>query len=346
MADRPVLVLVVEPVDRPGGILTLTHVLVDQLERQRSVEVISRSGGAGWSVDCQSARGSTARFVAQTLQHAWKRRGTDVVATHLNLAPLALAAAKISRGRFVLILHGDEINIASSRARRFAAQQADLVVAISRATASKGRTQLGLPASIVRVVPSGLDLAIAEPRRAPSSVPQLLTVTRLDEAYKHVDGLLEAMQIAPLSSARLTIVGDGILRRALERIATGLGVTDRVSFTGRVDDETLQRLYRDSDLFVLPSTGEGFGLVYAEAMARGLPCIGAAGCGTEEAVVDGVTGRLVDQPTPTAIAAATAWALDQSRYAALSAAAVARARDELSAEAYGRRLFAALETEE
>jgi phosphatidylinositol alpha-1,6-mannosyltransferase len=281
------------------------------------------------------------------LQHASKRPGTDVIATHLNLAPLAVAAAKLARGRSILILHGDEIGMSRSRLRCFAAQHTDRVLAVSRATARRGETELGLRGAFVHVVNSGLNLEIATPRtEAPPSSARLLTVTRLDEAYKHVDNLLRAMQIAPLASARLTIVGDGPRRSVLERLAVDIGVTERVSFTGRVDDETLRHLYRDNDLFVLPSTGEGFGLVYVEAMAHGLPCIGAAGCGTEDAIDDGVTGRLVDQPTPAAIAAAVAWALDPSRYAVLSAAAVARARDYLSADAYGRRLFAALETEQ
>jgi phosphatidylinositol alpha-1,6-mannosyltransferase len=342
VADRPVLVLVAEPVDRPGGILTLTRVLADRLDRQRAVTVISRSGGDWSTVSC-SSRGSNVRFVAQTLHHARIERGCDVVATHLNLAPLALAAAKMTRGRSILLLHGDEIAVARSPVRLAAARRADLVIAVSRHTASQARTSLGLRPSVVRVVNSGLDLDIATPRAAAAAVPKLLTVTRLDEAYKHVDSLLGAMQAAPLASARLTVVGDGPRRSALERLAIDLGVTDRVSFSGRVDDETLQRLYCDSDLFVLPSTGEGFGLVYVEAMAHGLPCIGAHGCGTEDAIVDGLTGRLVDAPSPAAIAAAAAWALDPSQYAALSAASVARARDELSAEAFGRRLFAALE---
>jgi phosphatidylinositol alpha-1,6-mannosyltransferase len=126
-------------------------------------------------------------------------------------------------------------------------------------------------------------------------------------------------------------------------LAIGLGVADRVWFAGAVDDSTLQRIYRDSDLFVLPSTGEGFGLVYAEAMAHGLPCIGARGCGSEDAIIEGTTGRFVDETRPEAVAAAAAWLLDSRRYASISAQAVERAERELGAEAFGRRLLSVLD---
>jgi phosphatidylinositol alpha-1,6-mannosyltransferase len=268
-----------------------------------------------------------------------------VVATHLNLAPLALVSGKAAGGRSVLVFHGDEINLAVTPARRWSARHVDLALAVSRATARECHAA-GLTRSTVRVVTSGVDVQVSSPRHGRGLGRRLLTVSRLDEAYKHVDAVIAAIKEPALSSAVLTVVGDGPRRPALEHLAREVGVLDRVLFTGNVDEATLDRAYRDNDLFVLPSTGEGFGLVYAEAMAHGLPCVGARGCGTEDVVVDGITGRLVDEPSPLAVAEAAAWALDPSRYETLSTQATCRARRELCADGFGLRLLAALDEHE
>jgi phosphatidyl-myo-inositol dimannoside synthase len=338
-----VILLVAEPVDRAGGILTLTRLMAEQLSHHRPVHVISRAGGSAWATSCSSSRGSTALFIAQAMQHATMSCGADVVATHLNLAPLALVGAQVARGRCVLMLHGLEISAARTRIRCWAARHVNLAVAVSQATAFDSEILLQLPPAFVRVVTPGVNHRESPPRQDPGSPVRLLTVTRLVEGYKNVDTVIAALREPSLSLAQLTIVGDGPTRPALQKLASKLSVADRVSFTGAVDDSTLEKIYRGSDLFVLPSTQEGFGLVYAEAMAYGLPCIGARGCGSEDAIIDGTTGRLVDEPGPETVAAAAAWALDPRRYVSLSAQAVDRARHELSADAFGRRLLAALD---
>jgi phosphatidylinositol alpha-1,6-mannosyltransferase len=270
--------------------------------------------------------------------------GADVIAMHLNLAPLALASARLTNGRCVLILHGLEIGAARTRFRCAAARRADMAVAVSHATAQEGEILLRLPARVIQVVTPGVE---HRPRAARAELnghaPRLLSVTRLIDGYKHVDSVIAALLEPALSTAQLVIVGDGPRRPMLQQLAYDLGVADRVSLTGAIDDATLEKYYRNSDLFVLPSTQEGFGLVYAEAMGYALPCIGARGCGSEDAITDGATGRLIDEPNAQAVAAAVVWSLDPQRYASLSSAALDRAHNELSADAFGRRLLAALD---
>jgi glycosyltransferase involved in cell wall biosynthesis len=344
MGNRPVILLVAEPVDRAGGILTFCRLTAACLRGSSPVRVISRADGADWPVVHNSAAGSTARFVVHALRYATTGRGSVIVATHLNLAPLAFIAAKLSRGRFVLVLYGQELKVARSLVRCFAARQADVTIAISRATARDGEMMLGLAASTIRVVTPGVDLPATSPRTEHTPHARLLTVTRLVDAYKHVESLIAALREPALSSAHLTVVGEGPRRPGLEKLAQALGVSERVCFAGSVDGPTLDRIYQESDLFILPSTGEGFGLVYAEAMARGLPCIGARGCGSEDAIIDGATGLLLDDVGPAAIAAAATRILEGSQYATLSASAARWASTELSANAFGRRLAAALES--
>jgi phosphatidylinositol alpha-1,6-mannosyltransferase len=281
--------------------------------------------------------------MAQTLQQAAMNRGADVVAMHLNLAPLALVGARVAGGRCVLMLHGLEIGAARTRVRCWAARHADVAVAVSHATALESEILLRLPPEVIHVVTPGVNHRESASRREPAPDVRLLTVTRLIDGYKHVDSVIAALREPSLSSAQLAIVGDGPSRPVLQELATELGVADRISFTGAVEDTVLEKFYRDSDLFVLPSTQEGFGLVYAEAMGYGLPCIGARGCGSEDAIIDGATGRLIDEPGAEAVAAAAVWTLDPRRYASLSAQALHRARHDLSADAFGNRLVAALD---
>lgn len=140
----------------------------------------------------------------------------------------------------------------------------------------------------------------------------LLIVGRMaaSERYKGHDELLEVL---PRVLARhadghpggwLVIAGDGDDRPRLAAKAAALGLGEAVTFAGFVSEATLAELYRRCAAFVMPSRGEGFGLVYLEAMRAGKPCVAATGSAAEEVVVDGETGLLVDPGDREALAAA------------------------------------------
>ena len=142
----------------------------------------------------------------------------------------------------------------------------------------------------------------------------LLIVGRMmaSEVYKGHDELLEAMpRVLELARhadrhprVRLVVTGDGDDRPRLEAKAAALGLGEAVTFTGFVSEGTLAELYRRCAAFVMPSRGEGFGLVYLEAMKAGKPCVAARGSAAEEVVVDGETGLLVDPGDREAMATA------------------------------------------
>lgn len=140
------------------------------------------------------------------------------------------------------------------------------------------------------------------------SFPCLLTVGRLDptERYKGHDELLEAFPAvcARVPHARLVVVGGGADRGRLEDKARALGLADHVTFTGYLPPEALPKLYAQSTGFALPSRGEGFGLVYLEAMAAGKPVLALTGTAAQEIVLDGETGWLVPPKDPAALTAA------------------------------------------
>jgi len=91
----------------------------------------------------------------------------------------------------------------------------------------------------------------------------------------------------------LLIVGDGPDRARLEGVASEHRVVDRVHFLGELASEALRACYERCDVFALPSRGEGFGLVFLEAMTFGKPVVGGAHGGTPDVITDGETGYLV-----------------------------------------------------
>lgn len=139
----------------------------------------------------------------------------------------------------------------------------------------------------------------------------VLNVARMDP-MKGQDRMIRALPrlLEEVPEARLLFVGNGSFsssrkgglglskgqqwRARLEALAAELGVTDRVTFTGHLDDEYLPAAYRASDAFCLPSTREGFGLAVVEAWRQALPVIVSDRAGVSELVTDGEDGRVVD----------------------------------------------------
>jgi phosphatidyl-myo-inositol dimannoside synthase len=95
------------------------------------------------------------------------------------------------------------------------------------------------------------------------------------------------------TSVQYVVAGSGDDRAFLERVAARFGVSDRVHFTGAVSDSELVMLYRECSAFVLPSSKEGFGIVFLEAMFFGAPVIAAAEKGALDVVHHDETGLLV-----------------------------------------------------
>ena len=109
----------------------------------------------------------------------------------------------------------------------------------------------------------------------------LLTVGRMDsrERYKGHDLVIAALPalVAKGHDVAYVIIGDGDDRARLENLARDTGMSERVHFLGAVEPERLVEAYRMADLFVMPSTGEGFGIAFLEAMACGTPALGLGG---------------------------------------------------------------------
>ncbi len=230
-----------------------------------------------------------------------------VVAGHPNLAPVTRAMQLLAPGlRTAVFTHGIEVWTPLSALRRRALCRATVVTAPSRDTARKLALVQGVPDSKIRLLPWALDpdftaaLQAPEVNHLPAGFPEgrvVLTVGRwaANERYKGLDTLIRAVPrlLPAIPDLRLVAVGEGDDRPRLEKLAQEEGVAERVHFLAGLTREELAACYARCDLFALPSAGEGFGLVFLEAMAAGKPVVGGAHGGTPEVIEEGVTGSLV-----------------------------------------------------
>lgn len=246
------------------------------------------------------------RFTA-TAMRAARRRGKLVIAAHPNLAPIT-QAMRIAAPRLKTIVctHGIEVWEPLSGLRRGALRHANVVLAPSHSTAEFVIQQQKVAAERVRVLPWGLDpqfeaaMASAAQTGVPRQFPTgrvVLTVGRLlaSERYKGMDTLITALPrlLTRWPELQLVIVGQGDDRTWLEELAEKNGVNRHVHFLNGLSYSELAACYNACEIFALPSRGEGFGLVYLEAMACGKPVIGGAHGGAPEVIEDGATGYLV-----------------------------------------------------
>ncbi|HLW78077.1 MAG TPA: glycosyltransferase family 4 protein [Terriglobia bacterium] len=280
-------------------------------ERGEECELLSLNDGpgvvsyavAGREYPATGFGRSKARLVAHTLGLV---RGSSVAYLgHNNFAPVGVLLGAVNAElRFCVATHGFEVWQPLKAWERLALQVAAGVTAPSRSTFDCLVELQGLNPRRVTLLPHCLDPGFADsvrPGAGSSSVTEpglVLTVGRLleREPGKGVDVIIRALPLVIRAAPQTTfvVVGDGDLRPALESLAVSTGVSERVRFVGSVSDAELRDWYRKADVFVMPSRQEGFGIVFLEAMAFGVPVIGGAVGGTPDIISDGVTGYLVE----------------------------------------------------
>jgi phosphatidylinositol alpha-1,6-mannosyltransferase len=230
-----------------------------------------------------------------------------VVAGHPNLAPVVRAMRFAApRVKSIICTHGVEVWEPLTRLRRTALRSANLVLAPSKYTAEQVAAVQGVATEKIRVLPWALDpqfealAPLAAKSAAPANFPEgrvVLTVGRwrADERYKGMDTLITALpRLLPrFPDLQLAAVGDGDDRAWLEDLAEKNGVERHAHFLSGLSYAELAACYAHCEMFALPSKGEGFGLVYLEAMACGKPVIGGSHGGAPEVIDDGKTGYLV-----------------------------------------------------
>ena len=172
------------------------------------------------------------------------------------------------------------------------AREADALMAVSSLLMSRVASYRG-EGKISRIVPNGVDLSLV-PAVTENKPRAVISVGTL-KARKCMDRTLEAFAhlAGEFPDATLTIVGIGEMEGQLRSRIAELGLESRVTLTGGIAHEEVIARMAKSDLFVLPSWGEGYGIVYIEAMAAGCISVGALGEGIEDTITDGENGFLV-----------------------------------------------------
>jgi len=270
------------------------------------------------------------------------REPVDVVfCGHLHLAPLAWLIARLKHARLIVQTHGIDAWARPSRLRRAATERADLVLSVSRFTRARVLAWAALPPERAVVVPDTVqddftpgDGSELRTHLGLDGKVVLLTVGRMDprERYKGHDRVMAALPILLADGHRIIylIIGEGDDRARLAGLAVNHGVADQVRFLGAVDTKTLVDAYRMADLFVMPSTAEGFGIAYLEAMTSGTPALGLMVGGARDALGDGQLGTAVAETDDLATAISSLLAAPKPQPVELSASAIAR---------FGRRAF-------
>jgi phosphatidyl-myo-inositol dimannoside synthase len=303
------MALLGEPLAAGGGIAQFNRDLVAALRSRHAVHVLALDGPGRW------------RYALQVLRAAMRERPDVVFCGHLHLAPLAAFLARWRGVPLWLQVHGIEAWQRPSSLRRRAVARAVLVTAVSRYTRARLLEWAGVAPDRVKVLPNTVDARFTPGPKSAALVARLglggrrvlLTVGRLAaaERYKGHDRVIAALPGLLRLHPELcyVVVGDGDDRARLEAAARTAGVADAVRFAGAVRHEELPEFYRLADAFVMPSTGEGFGIVFLEAIACGVPAVGAAGNGAADPLGDDARGLLVEAENGEALARAIEQAL-------------------------------------
>jgi phosphatidylinositol alpha-1,6-mannosyltransferase len=235
-----------------------------------------------------------------------------ILCAHINLLPFARLAQLRCRCPIGLVVHGIDVRQAAERlGLRFLARRVDLLISVSTLTRDRFLAWAPLKHGKASVLPNCVDLERFTPGPKSEALLDryglrdnqvLMTFGRLAgrDRQKGFDEVLEVLPELLKSRPDLVylIIGDGPDRQRLQAKAKTLGVGSAVVFAGRIEEEEKVDHYRLADLYVMPSRGEGFGIVILEALACGIPVIGSRADGTREALMEGRLGQLVDPSRP------------------------------------------------
>jgi phosphatidylinositol alpha-1,6-mannosyltransferase len=332
MKRRRVLALVAEAYGSSGGIAQFNRHLLDAMVQRDDLEVKavgffgSTGSGEPSGLDWRAPSNGKVAFSLRSLQTAITFNPDLIISGLIGFGGLAVPLKKLTHARLWSITHGWEAWQAGPALDNWGMRQSEMITSVSRFTREKLLTWLQRPAERVELLPNTIDLDRFQPAARPQALEQrygvagkkiLLTIGRLAaiDAYKGQDRIIRLL--ARLNErcgpVHYIIAGDGDDRPRLEALVSELGVQRFVTFAGFVPDEVVEDMYALADLFVMPSTGEGFGIVYLEAMACGCPVLAGNKDGSVDALADGELGRLVDPDDSEALLEAIVASLAEGR---------------------------------
>ncbi|HLO87472.1 MAG TPA: glycosyltransferase family 4 protein [Nostocaceae cyanobacterium] len=264
----------------------------------------------------QSPQQSRMKLVLALVRCLFFTRPAHVFCGHINLAVLIKTLCQPLGIPYTVLTYGKEFWEPLKNPEKSALASASAIWAISRYSRDRACSVNGLDSSKVRMLPCAIDGDKFTPgEKSPALLERyslqnakvLMTVARLwsGDIYKGVDVTIRALPqiLKEFPEVKYLVIGRGDDKPRLEQLTKDLGVSDRVIFAGFVPTEELMLHYRLADAYIMPSQ-EGFGIVYLEAMACGIPVLSGDADGSADPLQDSKLGWRVPHRDPQAVAAA------------------------------------------
>ncbi|MEG4287563.1 glycosyltransferase family 4 protein [Microcoleus sp. C2C3] len=256
------------------------------------------------------------KFATVLLSRLLQKRPLRVFCGHIKLAPLIQILCQPLGIPYTILTYGKEVWEPLGPKYQTAMSKAESIWTISRYTRDRTCEINNLNPEKFQIVPCTVDVNIFTTVPKPQDLLEqynlvgakiLMTVSRLrsSDIYKGVDVTIQALpQIAKtFPNVKYLVIGRGDDRSRLAKLADDLGVTERVIFAGFVPTENLAEHYQLADAYVMPSQ-EGFGIVYLEALACGVPVLAGDADGSADPLQDGKLGWRVPHRDSAAVAVA------------------------------------------
>lgn len=306
---------------KTGGIEKFNRAFLKALS---DLQLERKCKATGWSLHDSSAdekyfdaqnykafKGKTVTFVLSTLRAAF--RYDTIILGHINLAMVGFAIKKIFPGKqIILVAHGIEVWYKLSGFKDYIMQHADKILTVSNYTRSILVSVHKPDISRITVFPNTIDPYFKIPKvfKKPRYLLErynlteedqvIFTLTRLSatEKYKGYDKIMNAMPFLSRQFPRVKYLlsgkSDAAEKARLEALKQVNSEKENILLTGFIDDVEVTDHYLLSDVFILPSKKEGFGIVFIEAMACGVPVIAGNKDGSVDALMNGALGYLID----------------------------------------------------
>lgn len=269
----------------------------------------------GWTgITWYPARGSRQRLLCSLALTAFRQRPQLLISTHPNYASIQWLHKSLTGCPSWCSAHGIEVWQMQHGHKRCALAHLQRLLPVSRFTASKLKLQLGDSCPPLGLLFNTFDQTRFFPGPVPKYLlkryslrphqPVIFTLSRLakDDSYKNIDKLIKAVPalLAEFPDLKLIIAGAGDDQQRLQNLTDQLCLRSHLIFAGRIAEAELPDHHRLASVFALPSTGEGFGIVFLEALACGKPVLAGNCDGSVDPLADGRFGLLVDPLLPLA----------------------------------------------
>lgn len=247
-------------------------------------------------------------FAFQVFLAALQERPNLIICGHINFSPLALQIFNLLKIPYWVIVHGIDAWDIKEASKISALKAAEKILSVSEYTSNHILIDQENSLENIHILSNTFNASqfiiqskpqyLLDRYQLDKNQHIILTVARLagGDRYKGYDQIIQSLPIIrqQIPNIHYLLVGKGNDRDRVEAIIDSTNVRDCVTLTGFVSDEELGDHYNLCDVFAMPSKGEGFGIVYLEALACGKPTIGGNQDGAIDALCHGKLGALVD----------------------------------------------------